>query len=1027
MPEVRDRAIHVVLASTSAQTLPFHAAVPATGLRRVAAAMTLALALAGSSGAGAQDGEPDLSLQPGEAYATRFSGTVEGEDGGEPRTVIDLDGVVGSVIDIRSPLGPPQGHHWRDEPQRLPVTAGEAGQVFGIAIDDDESPNIYLSATAAYGLHRTADNADWMPGLWGPNNDPGTVYRLSAESGYRAEIFATIALDERQNTGASLGQVVYDRWNDQLYVSDLETGMIHRISAEDGTDLGHFDHGRDGRAVFFDATLGEMGELEPIAFDPSSAARIDDCEGDFSVTPPCWNIADFRRRVWGLGVHRNETTGEVRLYYAVWGTAAFGNPDWADAGEDSYNSIWSVRIDQTGAFDTADVRKEIVLPPLAEDGPEAEHAVTDIAFSCTGVMLVAERGAFRNLGLDDIEAFATPHEARTLRYEQDEYGLWQLAGRYDVGFYDRVREGEPRMHANCAGGVDFGYAYDETWEADLSRPDGFVWITGDSLCSVDGPCFDPATGERTDDDEVHGLQGMPESAFRNPLDDGADAAEGAEDGDVPASLMQTYMIDLDLNLDEEGVPLEEERLRNDATRIGDVEVFSVCTTGEPAEPLPLHSTALSGYHETGESRGHDRRESRPFHARSLSHGKYGSHDSELSHYREASHALSQSHSRYGSHERLDSHYRLWSHHRAYSHRKYGSHNRARSWHRKSRSWHSRARSWHWRARSWHSRARSWHWKDRSWHSRARSWHWRDRSWHERRRSLHDVRRSWHWKNPSWHDRTRTPHVKPRSWHARDRSYHDRQRSWHNRSRSWHDRVRSWHDRQRSFHSRSRSWHNRDRSWHDRRESHRRIQSHNRKLSHARQGSHSNARSHARNRSHDRVRSQVRDRHTRRQTQAQRPRHTRQLSQEQRRPRHTRQRSQEQRPPRHSRQQTEARRRPTHSRQRTQEQRRPRHSRQETQTQRQPRHTRQRSQEQRRPRHSRQQTQAQRQQRQPRREQRQQRQQRQDQRQQRQRQEQRQQRQRPEQRQQRQQRQEQRQQRQQRQEQLRQQQRQQQGG
>ena len=61
------------------------------------------------------------------------------------------------------------------------------------------------------------------------------------------------------------------------------------------------------------------------------------------------------------------------------------------------------------------------------------------------VMLLAERGGIRNLGLSAENAFAYPDEARVLRYQIDAGGVWQPAGRYDVGFNDRKNEG-PALH-----------------------------------------------------------------------------------------------------------------------------------------------------------------------------------------------------------------------------------------------------------------------------------------------------------------------------------------------------------------------------------------------------------------------------------------------------------------------------------------------------------------------------------------------------------------------------------------------------
>ncbi len=119
-------------------------------------------------------------LQPGEGFITRFSGASSSSG----QTVIDTAGTVGGIVDLRKPAQPPRGQHWLNEPQRNPVTAAQVGQVFGVALDDAEQPNIYITATSAFGLHRTKDNTGWMPGMWGSGAGPGTVWKLDAANGY---------------------------------------------------------------------------------------------------------------------------------------------------------------------------------------------------------------------------------------------------------------------------------------------------------------------------------------------------------------------------------------------------------------------------------------------------------------------------------------------------------------------------------------------------------------------------------------------------------------------------------------------------------------------------------------------------------------------------------------------------------------------------------------------------------------------------------------------------------------------------
>ncbi|HUT49150.1 MAG TPA: peptidoglycan-binding protein [Alphaproteobacteria bacterium] len=530
-------------------------------------------------------------LQPGEGYVTRFSGTTT-ESG---KAVIDTGGTVGSIVDLRSPAQPPRGQHWLNEPQRNPVTAGDVGQVFGIALDEAVAPNVYLTATSAFGLHRTADNADWMAGMWGPSASPGAVWKLDATDDYRPSLFATIALDGRLNTGAALGNIAYDKWNEQLFVSDLETGMIHRLGL-DGADLGYFDHGTTGRAAFLDVSGGAQSSLPQIAFDPNSAARIKDCPGgDFVKTPDCWHFADFRRRVWGVGVRQNAETEEVRLYYAVWSSQALGSKDFASASDDEKrNSLWSVAIGKDGSFDAKSVRREFFLPDFFVDPADIARAgksnpVSDIAFpDCAeqNVMLLAERGGVRNLGLDVEEPFATPHEARVLRYELDDKGAWQLQGRYDVGFYDRKTDREPFVRANSSGGVDFDYGYSIEWTIDLEKPDQFVWMTGDSLCSPLAPCFVPDSGFLEDGSHVHGAQGTPEFAYEELLPAAAMQPYPTAGEAYPANgPLQSWMIDADINVDASGKVIMESLTKNDATKIGDIEIYELCAAEGEAPPV----------------------------------------------------------------------------------------------------------------------------------------------------------------------------------------------------------------------------------------------------------------------------------------------------------------------------------------------------------------------------------------------------------------------------------------------------------
>lgn len=656
-------------------------------------------------------------IQPGEAFVTRFSGLSSAQGG---ILAIDPAGTVGSIIDLRSPGRPPAGEHWLNEPQRRPVTASEVGQVFGVAFDDANPPNIYVAATSAFGLHRTADNRDWMPGMWGPGG-PGAIYRLDAAGGYRPRPFASVTLNGRPNSGPALGNIAFDRWNRQILVSDLETGMIHRVGL-DGTDRGFFDHGTQGRAAFVDGQTGERGTLPPIAFDATLSAALKDCPTKFDRAPECWNFAPSGRRIWGLGVTRQAPSNEVRVYYAVWSSPAFAQGNWnSTAEDDKRNTVWSVALAQDGAFDVASVRREFVLPDFfiaQNDIARAGYSqpVSDISFptcSTKPMMLVAERGGIRNLGLENENPFADPHEARLLRYERDEKGIWRAVGRYDVGFYDRAGDGPPQIRANCAGGAAFGPGYRPTdWNADPGQKDQFVWTTGDSLCSPAAPCnlgppqggqavpqtasqggpqqqADPAGAAadpraQQDDSEVHGIQGIAEDGFEEVLPPSALTINADQTPTPAVGPDQSYLIDSDINVAPGGAPIEIELTRNDATKIGDIAIYDVCATPAAewallaAMPLPPVGAMAGGGMMTFVE----------YHRDPTSHAMVASHGMAMSHYRLGSHALELSHSRWRSHTRWFSHGRIGSHNQRFSHDRLGSHSRARSHYLRSSRGHS---------------------------------------------------------------------------------------------------------------------------------------------------------------------------------------------------------------------------------------------------------------------------------------------------------------------------------------------------
>jgi hypothetical protein len=211
------------------------------------------------------------------------------------------------------------------------------GSVFGITLD--RNGNVYVTDTSVYG---SMNSNGTLGGI-------GDVYKLDTNTG-AASVFATLP-----NTGPGLGNISYDCAHDQFFVSNMDDGMIYRLSAT-GTTLSTFDFGAPDAAT--------------------------------SLFPP---LGD---RVWAVQAHNN------RLYFSVW-AEDLGRPSPLNA-----NQIWSIALDGSGNFSGAP-QLELLLPP--NTGQIYSNPVADIRFTSSGSMLLAERGMS-----DDTSTW--PHDSRLLEY-----------------------------------------------------------------------------------------------------------------------------------------------------------------------------------------------------------------------------------------------------------------------------------------------------------------------------------------------------------------------------------------------------------------------------------------------------------------------------------------------------------------------------------------------------------------------------------------------------------------------------------
>ena len=423
-------------------------------------------------------------IKRGDAVVTGFSGTKTDKDVPADvhpldRTFINLGGSSAQIFDL-SVLGTGPRGQVADVPSKLQIKAADVGQVFGLTLDDGNgtnAPNAYLTATSLFGLNlvtksasgkverllKGAPDAAWMPGQFAfdKGGTPGSVWKVDGVTG-ATSLFATIKTYGNDNAGAGLGNITFDPKSRLLFVSDLESGMIHSI-ALNGKERDIFDHGVNGR---------KSQGLDPIAFDETR--RMDITSPSFnSEDPATWGYADARRRTFGVAVNAG------RLYYSV----AEGP------------SVWSVSIDDDGDFGS-DARIELEVKDQAS-------AISDILFDGSGMLFLSQRG--NGAGSYDYSSFATPQQSAVLRYKWDaKESRWAaVPDEYAIGMAKDFR--------GTQGGIASNYGYDKFGNIDFGKCRQTLWSTGEHLRELTGGVEKVSSGGAR---IVHGLQGNYKSRVR---------------------------------------------------------------------------------------------------------------------------------------------------------------------------------------------------------------------------------------------------------------------------------------------------------------------------------------------------------------------------------------------------------------------------------------------------------------------------------------------------------------------------------
>lgn len=348
----------------------------------------------------------------------------------------------GLIFNARNTVNAPFGQNWYD-----PILASNQltgfhpamwkksliGNVFGIAIDDTNG--IYLSATNIYfGLGYGA--GDGAGGAYGPGGSAGIYYTNITSSNTTTTLVKTVNSSNANTVGTAtipsvtggtsyLGNVAYDKANNQLFTTNGEDGRIYRINPQTGIVKSIFD---------------------PFVLDNGVAGR-----------------ALFGEQIWGI-----RTVIENGITYVYFARSVSYNTTTLIGVKE----IWSIKLDSNGEF----LATEIGSTKLFDDSASSSVLqvanvrgtrpfIMDIAFSSTGQrMMLAERG--------------NPHNSQTFEYVRS--GATWIAGN---NFYSGGEAIAGQAGQNAAGGVDYGNR--QTSPTNF-KCDDIIWTTSNFMRPLNG-------------------------------------------------------------------------------------------------------------------------------------------------------------------------------------------------------------------------------------------------------------------------------------------------------------------------------------------------------------------------------------------------------------------------------------------------------------------------------------------------------------------------------------------------------------
>jgi uncharacterized repeat protein (TIGR01451 family) len=228
-------------------------------------------------------------------------------------------------------------------------TINQIGNVYGVTID--RGRNIYVTASANYsnGYIQSGDSSSAVVpvkyGIIGGGADDlnasGTIYKIDASTG-DASIFAQLpqtsmsfthqvcgkpTLKKDRTTGPGLGNIVYDKFHNQFFVSNFSDGRIYRIDAN-GVVKDHFDTELGG--------IGSVGSAYGLAISPDGKKLL---FGTIEIQNDPYHPKLFAVEIYGNGtLAKNKVNQDATLALNIKYTQNIGGSD-LDNGWAAYSDL----------------------------------------------------------------------------------------------------------------------------------------------------------------------------------------------------------------------------------------------------------------------------------------------------------------------------------------------------------------------------------------------------------------------------------------------------------------------------------------------------------------------------------------------------------------------------------------------------------------------------------------------------------------------------------------------------------------